>query len=91
MDHHGHCPECGADWAGEDIFTVLRKQDWCKNKSDAELHVHIQESYAPPYKFSRIIGVELPYDHPDHYDGVSYWECPDCKHKFPRFAKGVRP
>jgi hypothetical protein len=32
--------------------------------------------------------VELPYDHPDHYDGVSYWECPDCNHQFPQFKKG---
>ena len=28
--------------------------------------------------FSRLIGVELPYSHPKHYDGVSFWQCPDC-------------
>lgn len=89
LDHHGRCPECGANWCAGEIFDVLRPQDWCKDKSDDELRAHIQECYPPPYKFSRIIGVELPYDHPEHYDGVSYWMCPDCKHAFPRFKKGV--
>lgn len=88
LDHHGHCPECNADWCGEDIFDVLRPQDWCKDKSDEELRAHVQQFYSPPYKFSRLIGVQLAYDHPDHYDGVSYWMCPDCKHQFPRFKKG---
>lgn len=88
LDHHGRCPECNANWCGEDIFDVLRPQDWCKDKSDTELLEHIKTFYAPPYKFSRIIGVELPYSDPDHYDGVSYWECPDCHHKFPRFKRG---
>lgn len=89
LDHHGHCPECNADWSAGDIFDVLRPQDWCKDKSDDELRAHIQECYSPPYKFSRIIGIELPYDHPGHYDGVSYWQCPDCKHNFPRFEGGA--
>lgn len=90
LDHHGRCPECGANWCSEDIFDVLRPQDWCKDKSDAELRAYIAQCYSPPYKFSRLIGVELPYDHPDHYDGVSFWMCPDCKHSFPRFRKPAR-
>jgi hypothetical protein len=90
LDHHGNCPECGSSWDAGDIFTVLRTQDWCKDKTDDELRAYIQECYSPPYKFSRIIGVQLPYSHPDHYDGVSYWQCPDCKHQFPRFQKPAR-
>lgn len=89
LDHHGHCPECNANWDAGDIFDVLRPQDWCKDKSDEELRAYIRQFYSPPYKFSRIIGVELPYDHPGHYDGVSYWMCPDCKHQFPRFEGGA--
>lgn len=90
LDHHGRCPECGANWCSEGIFDVLRPQDWCKDKSDDELRAYIEQCYSPPYKFSRLIGVELPYDHPDHYDGVSFWRCPDCKHLFPRFHKPAR-
>lgn len=86
LDHHGKCPECGADWSAGDIFDTLRQQDWCKDKSDAELRAYVEKCYGPPYKFSRLIGVELPYDHPDHYDGVSYWMCPDCNHKWSRFG-----
>lgn len=86
LDHHGRCPECNADWAGGDIFEILRQQDWCKDKSDEELRQDIKTWYGPPYKFSRLVGVELSRDHPEHYDGVSYWQCPDCKHQFPRFG-----
>lgn len=28
--------------------------------------------------YSRVVGVEYPYGHPDRYDGVSEWLCPDC-------------
>lgn len=86
LDHFGKCPKCGADWDAGDVFTTLRPQDWCKHMSDEQLMAEIHASYAPPYKFSRLIGVELPYNHPQHYDGVSYWMCPDCKHQWPRFG-----
>jgi hypothetical protein len=89
-DNHSRCPECNANWDGGDIFEILRTQDWCKDKSDEELRAYITQCYAPPHRFSRLIGVELAYDHPDHYDGVSYWECPDCHYQFPRFKKGSR-
>lgn len=84
IDAHGNCPACGANWCDQDIFTVLRGQDWCKDKTDEELRAYIEQCYSPPYAFSRLIGVELPYDHPQHYDGVSYWQCPDCSEKFQR-------
>lgn len=87
----GTCPECNANWCAGDIFDALRGQDWCKDKSDEELRAFIEQSYSPPYKFSRLIGVELAYDHPEHYDGVSYWMCPDCKKQWPRFKNGARP
>lgn len=35
---------------------------------------------------SRLIGVNLSYDHPRHYDGVSYWQCPDCKATWNRWT-----
>jgi hypothetical protein len=87
LDHFGKCPECNADWCAGDIFDILRGQDWCKEKSDEELRDYIQKAYAPPYKFSRLMGVQLPYDHPDHYDGVSFWQCPACNHTWQRFKK----
>ena len=84
LDEFGKCPKCGADWCAGDIFETLRAQDWCKNKSDEELRELVESSYSPPYKFSRLVGVELPYSHAQRYDGVSYWECPNCSEQFPR-------
>jgi rubredoxin len=86
LDHYGICPECGSDWSAGDIFTVLRAQDWYRDKTDEELQAFVRLAWSPPYKFSRLIGVELAHDHPQHYDGVSYWMCPDCKHQWPRFV-----
>lgn len=83
MDHHGKCPECGANWDGGDIFDVLRPQSWCANMTDDELKQHISVYYSPPYKFSRLIGIEYP----GKYDGVWEYACPDCNARFPRFTK----
>jgi hypothetical protein len=87
LDPFGRCPECGVNWDAGDVFDALRSQAWCDNKSDEELHAWIREHYSPPYKFSRLIGVQLSYDHPDHYDGVSFWRCPSCAHDWPRFRE----
>jgi len=85
LNLHGKCPECGADWNAGSIFNTLRTQDWCKDKTDDELQAHIEECYSPPYEFSRLVGIELPHSHAQHYDGVSYWMCPDCNHRWRRF------
>lgn len=83
MDHHGNCPKCGSSWDAGDIFETLRRQDWCKNKSDDELRELVKTSYAPPYRFSRLIGVEIR----GYYDGVAKWRCPDCGAEWDRFSK----
>lgn len=90
LDSHGKCPECAADWDAGDVFDTLRTQDWCKNRSDEELRTFVKTHYSPPYRFSRLVGVELPYGHPERYDGVSYYQCPDCQHTWSRFKKGTR-
>ncbi len=84
------CPKCESSWIGEDMFTVFKKQKenespYWKHKSDEEIQKIIKESYSPPYYFKREIGIELAWDHPKHYDGVSYWKCPDCETYFDRF------
>lgn len=87
LDHYGRCPTCNASWDAGDIFTVLRKQDWSKDKTDEELREYVRQHYSPPYKFSYIVGVQLPYTHPNHYDGVSYWQCPYCRRQWSRFKE----
>lgn len=58
------------------------KADWRASKiPEASRHLYGNSEW-----FSRLIGVELPYDHPDHYDGVSFWRCPDCGSQWNRFT-----
>lgn len=85
LDKYGCCPVCGANWDNGSIFDALRAQTYYDAKTDDELRALIEESYSPPHRFSRLIGVELPLNHPQHYDGVSLWRCPDCNHEWNRF------
>jgi hypothetical protein len=43
----------------------------------------VEQHYSPPYRFSRLIGVELL----GGYDGVSRWRCPDCSAEWDRFSR----
>jgi len=81
LDHHGKCPNCGTNWDGGSIFDVLREQDWCKEKSAAELQAHIDDCYGTdrPQRFSRIVGISC-YER----DRVIVWQCPDCNKSWPR-------
>jgi rubredoxin len=36
----------------------------------------------PPHKFSKLIGIEDP----TIYDGISWWQCPNCKKVWDRFT-----
>ena len=45
-----------------------------------------REYYSPPYRFSRLIGLEFP----GKYDGVWEYACPDCDARFPRFKEAKR-
>lgn len=83
LDHHGTCPECQANWDAGSIFDALRPQSWCADKDDDELRAHIKQYYSPPYRFSRIIGVEIR----GYYDGVAKWRCPDCGAEWNRFSR----
>lgn len=41
-----------------------------------------REHYSPPYKFSRLIGVEVR----GVYDGMLIHQCPDCSSMWSRFS-----
>ena len=90
------CPKCGSDWDGGSILETFIKQReegvkcW-QGKSDEQIEKEMKESYSPAYRWGREIGIELAYNHPKHYDGVSYWKCPDCKTTFNRFTGVEEP
>lgn len=85
------CPKCGSDWDGGSIIDAFIEQrnqgskHW-GGKTDEEIEKEVKENYSPPYRWGRQIGIQLPFDHPLHYDGISYWQCPDCSTAFNRFT-----
>jgi len=87
LDHYGTCPECGSNWDGGSILDTFIKQreegskHW-QGKSDEDIKESILNSYSEPHRWSRLIGVEVR----GRYDGISYWECPDCKTMWDRFT-----
>lgn len=36
-----------------------------------------------------LVGIEYRYDHPNHYDGISEWECLGCKIRVGRWTGKV--
>jgi len=87
------CPVCDADWDGGSILEEFKKQRdegstaWA-GMSDAELEVEVKKCYGPPYRWGREIGIEIQ----GGYDGISYYQCPDCSALFDRFTgKHINP
>lgn len=75
-----HCPLCGSSWRGESILETFKQQreeknSWCKDLTDEQLMEVIARHYAPPYYWSRKIGLTFRHI----YDGTLFWQCPDCK------------
>lgn len=90
--HSRNCPKCGSSWDGGSILeTFIKQRDegvevW-RGMSDEDIEKEMKKCYRPPYRWGREIGIELSYDHPKHYDGISFWQCPDCKTMFDRFTR----
>ena len=99
------CPECNAAWDGGDIYEHFleakfnpnsEQHPYYKDMSIAEVK-KAAGSYGwtekTPRRFNNVIGVDLSMDPDakgdDQYDGVSYWQCPECEIAWHRF-KGTR-
>lgn len=86
MKNTDNCPKCNSNWNGSPILETFIKQReegvkcW-QNKSNEEIEAEMKEHYRPPYVWRREIGIETL-----DYDGISYWQCPDCKTTFNRFT-----
>ena len=51
--------------------------------TDEELMKEVMSDYSEPYRFSKLIGIEVS----GKYDGVSYWKCPFCGNVWDRFTE----
>lgn len=82
IDELTNCPKCNMLWDGGRIWKRFREMEYYKDKTDEELQQIEKESYSPPYHFSNLVGIEVR----GKYDGVSYWQCPECKSTWDRWT-----
>lgn len=90
LDQHGHCPVCDYDWDGGSILESWKEkreagQDYYVGRSDTDLEAEMHEFYSPPFRWSRLIGVEIQ----GKYDGVSEWMCPRCNSRWDRWTENL--
>lgn len=82
LDLYGKCPVCKTDWDGGSILETFLEQKarghW-GNLTNDQIEANMKEFYSPPYRWSKVIGIEKD------KDIVEYWMCPECECEFPRF------
>ena len=99
------CPECNASWDGGDIYEHLLEAKFNPNNEQHTNYKDMSISDVKkaaggygwteetPGRFGKVIGVDLSIDPDadgdDRYDGISYWQCPECEIAWHRF-KGTR-
>jgi hypothetical protein len=90
FEDRDECPECQITWRGVEIPDGLMEHnpDYYPTREKAE---EAADSYGwtPENKLRfriNVIGVEYPYNHPQHYDGVSEWRCTNCGLRIGRFS-----
>jgi hypothetical protein len=60
------------------------RDDYCASCNETKRY-----KAADGHEYSRVLSVEYPYDHPERYDGVSEWRCPDCGRREGRWTGAV--
>lgn len=85
--HLLNCPECDCSWDGGSVYEAYKQHrddgsPYYKGLSDKELEKRVKENYGPPYRYSKLMGIEIM----GEYDGVLYWRCPECLTAWHRFT-----
>jgi len=85
------CPKCGVSWEDErEMPQVLFESQNTSYKTIEEAEVAAalygwtKENKMKPGK--DVIGVQYSYKNPNHYDGVSEWNCAVCKARVGRWS-----
>ena len=80
--HTKNCPKCNTEWEEkENIYETFIRQGKTKEESSIAAEMYGCTKENPQYFGKDVIGIET-----DKYDGVSYWECQQCKTVFDRFT-----
>lgn len=87
MSNLKSCPSCKASLDGGSISeTFIKQRDegakYWQGKTNEEIEQYVKDSYSAPYRWGREIGIEFQ----GEYDGISAWQCPDCKYTWNRFT-----
>jgi len=85
----GDCPECGTSWDDGDIFDTLRADEFYEDKTDEEVKISASQygwSENNKIRRTKLMGLELPWDHPDHREGICFWQCPECNTIWNRYT-----
>ncbi len=69
-----YCNICGADWDDGDIKEAFVKQGNSEDEAEKIARAYYGWTKEIPTRFSRLVGIEDS----TIYDGISYWQCPDC-------------
>jgi hypothetical protein len=64
------------------LFENAKEGQYRFGWTDEQVEQSMKECYSPPYVWKREIGIEIL----GQYDGISYYQCPDCKTTFNRFT-----
>lgn len=75
------CENCGSEVETNKSTEVL----WCSGCNDKEKEPKMTE--CPKCKSDKIIGVEYGHKDPEHYDGVSEWNCLGCGYREGRWSE----
>jgi hypothetical protein len=88
-----YCPECGANWQGGQIPVEYVAKGYYGHREPCQALQSWHDDYdqlvpctCEPRYYSKLIGIELPYDDPHHYDGVSFWMCAACGARWDRWS-----
>jgi len=94
MSHPDKCPNCGAAWYEDrDIATYLFEEMNAKyptrEKAEEAAEMYGWTPEEPRYFGKDVTGVQYSHTHPQHYDGVSEWECGACRTRVGRWSGKV--
>ena len=80
IDHYGKCPVCKTSWDDGpilDVFLEQKKKGHWKKETEEDIKKYIEECYSPPYRFSKLIGIEDLVQ-----DKIVKYMCPECECEF---------
>ena len=81
-----NCPSCNTDWEEEETITqYFESQGYSHRKAVQTAALYGCTPKSPKHFGKNVVGIEIS----EQYDGVSYWQCQECKVMFNRWTMEV--